>query len=194
MLLSEKMPVALNCCMVPMAIVGLAGVTEMETSAAPVTLSTVDPEMFPKVAVIVVFPMPSEVAIPLEPVELLIVATDVPDDHVTDVVRFCVLLSEKMPVAVNCCLVPTAILGLVGVTEMDTRVAGVTVRMVEAYMFPDTDEAVMLVVPTAAAVALPSDPGTLLIAATEVEEELHMTDAVISCLLLSENMPVAVNC
>lgn len=94
--------------------------------------------------------------------------------------------------AVNCCEVPTAMLGLVGVTEMDTRVAGVTVRLVEPDMLPDV--ALIVVVPTAAEVAFPSDPGMLLMAATEAAEELHITDVVISCALLSEKMPVAVNC
>ena len=56
------------------------------------------------------------------------------------------------------------------------------------------NDAVIEVFPAPEDVALPSDPGTLLIVAIEVEDELHMTDVVMSCLLLSEKMPVAVNC
>src|SRR3989338_1162096 len=68
----------------------------------------------------------------------LIVATDVADElQFTNVVKFFVLLSEYVPVAVNCCEVPLAMLGLEGVTAMDTRVADVTV----------TDVTVMVVVP-----------------------------------------------
>ncbi len=57
------------------------------------------------------------------------------------------LLSEKIPVAVNCSDVPTAIAGLVGVTEMDASVAAVTVRLVKPEILPKV--AVMVVTPTA---------------------------------------------
>ncbi len=54
---------------------------------------------------------------------LLIAATDVADElQVTDEVRSCVLLSEKVPVAVSCSAVPRAMDGLVGVTAMETSV------------------------------------------------------------------------
>ncbi len=77
----------------------------------------------PDAAVIVIEPVPTDVARLLEPAVLLIVATDADVElHVTDPVKFCVVLSEKVPVAVNCHVVPRAMLGLVGVTEMDTRV------------------------------------------------------------------------
>ena len=50
--------------------------------------------------------------------------------------------------------------------------------------------AVIVVVPVAAAVASPE----LLIVATFVDEEVQVTDEVTSLLLLSPNVPVAVNC
>jgi len=40
--------------------------------------------------------------------------------QVTLLVRFCVLLSEKVPVAVNCCAFPAATDGFFGVTAIDT--------------------------------------------------------------------------
>jgi len=43
--------------------------------------------------------------------------------QVTDDVRSCVVLSEKMPVAVNCLLVFSASVGSVGVIEMDMSCA-----------------------------------------------------------------------
>jgi len=59
--------------------------------------------MLPSAASMVVEPEPTLVARPFEPVVLLIVATVVTDEvHVTEVVMFCVLLSEYVPVAVNC--------------------------------------------------------------------------------------------
>jgi hypothetical protein len=70
----------------------------------------VEPEMFPgvgwvtvTVAVIVVVPAATGVALPLLPAALLIVATDGTDElQVADVVRSCIVLSEKVPVALNC--------------------------------------------------------------------------------------------
>ena len=89
------MPVAVNCFVVPSAVLGLTGVTAMETSVGGVTVSVVEPDKLPEVAVIIVEPAATEEASPLEPRVLLIAATDVDDElHVTDPVRFCVELSE----------------------------------------------------------------------------------------------------
>ncbi len=70
-------------------------VIEMDTSVAGVTVRVVDPDMLPDVAVIVVDPVATAEANPLEPAALLIVATPVLDElQVTAVVRSCVVLSE----------------------------------------------------------------------------------------------------
>jgi len=61
-------------------------------------------------------------------------------------------------------------LGLAGVTEMDTSVAAVTVRLVVPEMLPEV--AVRVVVPAARADTLP----VALIDATVGAEELHVTD------------------
>ena len=162
----------------------LAGVTARDTSVAGVTVRVVEPEMFPDVAVIVVEPEAAEVARPLEPAALLIAATPVLEElQVTAAVRSCVVLSENIPVAVSCCTVPLAMLGLVGVTVIATSSAGVTVRMVEPDMVSAVAEIVALPtrlqvtfmrpgVFTAAAVTRP------LIDATLVSDELHVNDAV----------------
>ena len=52
-------------------------------------------------------------------------------------VKFCVELSEKVPVAVNCSVAPFAIEGFAGVTAIDTSVAAVTVRVVDPVMAPE---------------------------------------------------------
>jgi hypothetical protein len=89
------------------------------------------------------------------------VATAVLDElQTTVVVRFCVDPSVYDPMAVNCCFVPFAILGLAGETEMDSRVAGVTVKFDEPDMFPDT--AVIVVWPAATEAA---NPEALMVAA-----------------------------
>ena len=67
----------------------------MDTSVAAVTVSVVDPDVLPDVAVIVVVPAATDVARPLEPAALLMVATPAVNEfQVTDVVRFCVVPSE----------------------------------------------------------------------------------------------------
>jgi hypothetical protein len=63
-----------------------------------------------------------------------------------------------------------------------------TARSVEPLIEPRT--AVMVLVPAATLVANP----LLLMVATFGSEELHRTDAVMSCVELSLNVPVAVNC
>jgi hypothetical protein len=120
---------------------------------------------------------------------LLMVATVVSDElQTTVVVRFCVDPSVYDPVAVNCCFVPFAILGLAGVIEMEPSVAGVTVSVEDPDTPPDT--AVIVQEPAAVAVASPE----LLIVETPVLDELQVAEAVRSWVELSENVPVAVNC
>jgi len=64
-------------------------------SLVPVTFSVVEREMLPDVAVIVVVPAAMEMAIPFDPAELLMVATDSAEElQVTDVVMSFALLSE----------------------------------------------------------------------------------------------------
>ena len=82
------------------------------------------------------------------------------------------LLSEKTPVAVNCFDVPSAIAGLVGVTEMDASVAAVTVRLVKPEMLPKV--AVIVVVPEDDDETFP----VLLIAAMDADDEYQVTDDV----------------
>ena len=82
-------PVAVNCCVAPLAIEAFAGVTAIDTSVA-VTERFVEPLIEPEVAEIVVLPVPTPVASP----PLVIVATAVLDElQVTELVRFCMLLS-----------------------------------------------------------------------------------------------------
>jgi len=55
--------------------------------------------------------------------------------------------------------------------------------------------AVIIVVPnTPSVVANPLDPGWVLKVATEVSEELQVTNVVMSCVVLFEKCPVAVYC
>jgi hypothetical protein len=182
---SEYVPVAVNCWAVPRAMLGLAGVIAMDTSVAAVTVSVVDPDMLPSVAVIVVEPGVSDVARPLEPPALLMVATPAVNEfQVTDVVRFCVVPSEYVPVAVNCRVVPSTMLGFAGVIAMDTSVAAVTVSVVDPDVPPNV--AVIVVVPADADVARPLEPDALLTVATPAVNEFQVTVVVRFCVVPSE--------
>jgi hypothetical protein len=168
-------------------------VTAIDTSVAEVTVIMAVPETLPDIAVIVDEPVAAGVANPLEPAALLIDATEVEDDsQVTDVFRFCVEPLSYVPVAVNCAVAPRAMLGFVGVTAMDTRVAAVTSSEVDPDIFPDV--AVIVVDPADTEVAKPLEPSSLLTAAIFELEEFQVTDVVRSCVVLSENVPVAMNC
>jgi hypothetical protein len=82
--------------------------------------------------------------------------------------------------AVNWDLSPLAIVAFAGVTPRDTRVAAVTVTVVD----PDTPPkaAAIVVEPGLVAMVNPFDPETLLTEATVELEELHVTELVRSCV------------
>ena len=143
---SVNNPVAINCCFVPRAMLGLTGVTAMDNSVAGVTASVAGiADIIPvlgSVAVIVVVPTVNEVAKPLEPATLLMDATVETSGtvfQVTDDVRSCGGPAVNIPVALNCCFIPRATLALIGVIAMDTKVTGVTVSVV----VPDVSESVI---------------------------------------------------
>ena len=163
---------AVNCCVPPWAMVGFAGVTASDTSCGLPTVSRVEPATEPEVAVMVVVPTAALVASPWLPLLLLTTATVVELElQVTVVVRFCVEPSVKVPVAVNCWLVPRAIEGLAGVTAIETRVAGVTVSVVVPLTEPEV--AVIVVVPVPVLVARPKVGEESLTVATFSAEEVQ---------------------
>jgi hypothetical protein len=182
---SVSVPVAVNCCFVPSAIEGLAGVTAILKRVGGVTVKVLDPLTEADTAAIVVTPWEALLAKPW----LVIVATAVLEElHVAVFVRFCVLASVNVPVAMNCCVAPSGIEGFAGVTAIETSAGGVTVRVVDP--LTEADSAAIVVTPWEALVAKP----WLVIVATAVLEELHAALAVRFCVLPSVNVPVAVNC
>jgi hypothetical protein len=83
-----------NGCVVPNAIDGVAGVTAIDTSAAEVTVSRVDPLIAPDVAVIVAVPSPTLVANPIvAPVVPIVAVVGVSELHCTVLLMSCVLPS-----------------------------------------------------------------------------------------------------
>ena len=111
----------------------MAGVTAIDTKVGAVTVSPVEPLIPPEVAWIVVLPAATPVANP----PLVIVAAAVfVEVQVAALVRFKVLVSLYVPVAVNCCVAPLAIEALAGVTVIETSSA-VTVSVVEPLIDPE---------------------------------------------------------
>jgi hypothetical protein len=82
---SLNVPVAVNCCVAPLAIDGFAGVTAIDCNVAAVTVSKVEPLMDDDVAVIVEVPTPAPLA---RPAALIVAVVVVPELQVTVLVRF----------------------------------------------------------------------------------------------------------
>jgi hypothetical protein len=142
---SANVPVAENCSVVPSATLADDGDTVIETSADAVTASEVEPLTLPDVALMLVVPTATVVARP----EVFTVATaEESDDQVAVLVKSCVLPSLNVPVAVNCCVPPSASEGLGGFTAIDTNMAGVTVNEVEPTIVPEVALMVAIPLPT----------------------------------------------
>jgi hypothetical protein len=105
--------------------------TFTDVAAPGTTVSAAVPLIAPDTALIVTGPPAfTPVARPCVPAVLLIVAMVVSDElHVTEFVRFCVELSLNVPVAVNCCVFPTATDGFAGVTAIDASAAAGAVNI-----------------------------------------------------------------
>ena len=100
--------------------------------------------------------------------------------------------SVYAPVAVNCCDLPRSILCASGAMLIETRAAGVTVKVAVVETEPDT--AVMVVEPVARDCARPAVPDDTLMVATGGFDDVHCTEEVRSCVELSLYVPVVVNC
>ena len=83
----------------------------------------------------------------------------------------------------NCWAVPLEMVAFTGVTAMDTRVAEVTVKVVEPETLPRL--ALMVVFPTPAAELSPSVPAALEMVATNFTDEAQVTEVVRSWVELS---------
>jgi hypothetical protein len=128
---SEKVPAAVNCWVAPLSTLGSAGVIVMEDRVAEVTVRVVLSEIVPEVAVMVVVPAVRAVARPL----LSTTATEVSDElQVTKLVISPPGATGNVPVALNCWVVPTGMIGLSGVTVIE-----VGCSIPSPHSFKDTD-------------------------------------------------------
>ncbi len=156
----------------------VAGAIVIETNATAVTVSVVVPLIFPTVAVMVVLPV---AALCAKPVKSTVATVGTLELQIAVLVRFWVVESVYVPVAVNCWVVPSAMDGLAGVMAIESNTAAVTVKVVELETEPEV--AVMFVVPVARLLASPFVPVLLLIVATVAVDELHCTVVVRSCVV-----------
>src|SRR5271165_1277998 len=131
----------------------------METSVGgtAVTVKVDEPVIPPSVAWILVVPAATAVASPLE---LIVAEAVVADDHATEFVRFCVELSLKVPVAENCCVLPTTIDGFTGVTAIDTSVGACIAGTARQWTTPEVASLITAIelgnfVPASSAMAAP---------------------------------------
>lgn len=139
---SVNVPTAVNCWVAPRGIVAVGGLIAIDTSAAAVTVSSVELLTVPEVALMLAVPLPALCA---SPAWLIVAVLAMSDDQVVVLVRFCVLPSVNVPVAVNCCVVPSAIDGIAGAIANETSAASVTVTVVVPVTVPEV--AVMVAVP-----------------------------------------------
>jgi hypothetical protein len=119
--------------------------------------------------VIVALPAATVVARPLA--SIVAVAVD-ELDHTTELVKSCVVPSAKVPVALNCSVLPSATDGFDGDTEIELSAAAVAVTEICAVTEPNVAVIVAepAVYPVASPLALtPTTPGA---------DELHVTLAV----------------
>ena len=165
---SLNVPVAVNCLVASSGMVELAGAMASETRVALLTVTEAVPEIDPEVAVTV--DVPATIAVP-SPVELTVRTFCALDDHWTDG-RTWVLPSSNVPVAVNCCSVPTGSKADNGETSIEIKCAATTVTEVESVRAPTV--AVIVVVPGANIEASP----VVSIVATVGVEEVHKTPLV----------------
>lgn len=190
---SENVPVALNCCNVPRGMDGVAGVTAIEFTVALVTVRLALAKMLPEltVAVMVELPAPIPSARPGAPFKLMLATPGFPDAHCTDPVMFCMLPSVNVPVAVNCVVVFCAIEVVNGVIATDTAAALLAVTFALEKMLPEL--AVIVEEPSPVALANPKVPFALMATAAGLPD-VHCTDAVMSRVVPSVNVPVAESC
>lgn len=99
------------------AMSAVPGVTVIEVKVALVTVKDAAPDRVANSAVTVAGPGVIPVASPLVGDALLTVATEAGDEvQFTEPVRFCVVLSENTPTALNCVPVCSATVALAGET------------------------------------------------------------------------------
>ena len=176
----------MNDCVRPTGTEAVDGDTAMDARTPAVRVAVpVTPLL---VAVMVEVPVVTAVASPPLLPELTVATAGFDEFHTAVVVRSAVDPSLYLPLAVNCCVVPTGISVDAGLTTIETSMGGVTVNVAD----PVTPENVaeMITVPVEVPVARP----VTLIVADEWRGADQVTVPLRSAVLPSLYVPVAVNC
>src|SRR5437764_1057618 len=164
----------------------LAALMVIDCSVAAVTVSTSVFEVTPLWVAVMLVELP---ILPVaRPLALMVAADAFEEAQATEVVRFWVLPSLKLPVAVDWEVVAFAIEALAALMLIDCSVAAVTVSTSVLEVTP-LCVAVMLVEPTPVPVARP----LALMVAADAFEEAQATEVVRFWVLPSLKVPVAVN-
>jgi hypothetical protein len=138
---SLKVPFAVNCCVAPITRIGLSGVMASELNVTGLTFRVVEPVTESKLALIVLLPLFTALA-----VFPCIVATAVFEEaQPAKPLMYCVEPSLKVAAAANVLVVVGAMEGFAGISAIDVSVAELTVRLVVAVKEPKL--AVIVVVP-----------------------------------------------
>jgi hypothetical protein len=166
----------------PICTVAVAGVTAIELNVAAVTVKVAEPDLPPKVAVIVAVPTARPVA---TPGDTTVATARVPELHVTTLLMSTVVPSEYVPVATKVFVRPIGVEAVAGVTAIELNVAAVTVKVAEPDLPPDV--AVIVATPTDTPVAMPGDTTV----ATGRLLEVHAAILLRSTVVPSVNVPVA---
>jgi hypothetical protein len=138
--LSENVPVAVNCSVWPAVKIVLGTLIAIDDSVALVTIMLVEPLSPPELAVMVAVPLATAVAKPLA--EMVAIAA-LDDVHFAVSVTSCVLPLPRVAVAVNCWVLPGATVGLPGVTAIDTTALLETKNLPHAIVTPSEAIAAM---------------------------------------------------
>jgi len=152
----------------------LNGVIESEDRFAAFTVKGALPVEEPNAAEIVVVPTLSAVASPLTVIEAMPLADDF---QITTLVMSCVVPSENVPNAVNCCAIPNGMFAFCGETAIAVTVAEVTVSVAEPTIEPDVAE--ITDCPGDIPLAKPLVGAALLMLDTAVFDDPHVTLPVI---------------
>jgi hypothetical protein len=161
-----------------LAIDELVAVIAIDCSVAVVTVKVIEFDVTPlKLAVITDVPVLTAVT---RPVALIVATPGVAEFHTAVEVRFCVVESLYVPVAVNWSVRPLAIEELGAVIAIDCSVAVVTVKVIEFEVTP-FKLAVITDAPVLTAVASPVAP----IVATPGVAEFHTAVLVRFCVVES---------
>lgn len=144
--------------------------------------------MEPEVAVTLTVTAAATVCAVARPLVLMARAAVFDEAHVTWLVKSLVLPSPKVPVAVNCCVPPELRVAEVGLIAIEASAVAVTVMVEVDVKLPEV--AVMVALPAFTPVTRPA-VDTVAMVLSELDQ---VTEFVLSSVLLSSKVPVAVSC